>query len=402
MASRLSRRAFLAGGGAVVGGATVALAGSGLGEEPTRPVAAPQDAVGRATTAFHGRHQAGVRTPPQAAATLVAVDLAEGTRPSDLARLLRAWTGDLERLTSGRPALGDTEPELAAVPANLTVTVGLGPGVFDRTGLTGRRPDWLAPLPAFGIDRLEQRWSGGDVVAQVCADDPLTVAHAVRVLLKQARPFGSLRWVQSGFRSGAGSLPAGATQRNLMGQVDGTVQPVEGAEDDLLWIGDEGPEWLRGGTGMVVRRVGMHLDTWDELDRPAKEQVIGRHLDSGAPLTGTEEHHPADLTAVGPDGLPVIDTFAHIRRAGPQHRRERLLRRVYNYDVPPPPGQLSDSGLLFISFQADVTTQFVPIQRRLDELDLLNQWTTPIGSAVFAVLPGLAPGEYLGQALLES
>ena len=79
-----------------------------------------------------------------------------------------------------------------------------------------------------------------------------------------------------------------------------------------------------------------------------------------------------------------------------------MLRRPYHYDVPPPPGQLSDSGQVFISFQADVRTQFVPVQQRLAEVDLLNRWTTPIGSAVFAVLPGVAPGEHLGQALLES
>ena len=36
---------------------------------------------------------------------------------------------------------------------------------------------------------------------------------------------------------------------------------------------------------------------------------------------------------------------------------------------------------------------------RLAELDLLNLWTTPIGSAVFAVLPGAQEGEVLGQAL---
>ena len=44
--------------------------------------------------------------------------------------------------------------------------------------------------------------------------------------------------------------------------------------------------------------------------------------------------------------------------------------------------------------------QFVPVQRRLAEADLLNLWTTPIGSAVFAVLPGAQPGEVLGEALL--
>ena len=42
-----------------------------------------------------------------------------------------------------------------------------------------------------------------------------------------------------------------------------------------------------------------------------------------------------------------------------------------------------------------------PIQQRLDTLDLLNQWTTPIGSAVFAIPPGCAEGEFLGESVLR-
>lgn len=134
---------------------------------------------------------------------------------------------------------------------------------------------------------------------------------------------------------------------------------------------------------------------------PDREQVIGRRLDTGAPLTGRAEHDPPDFAAVTDTGLPVIETFAHIRRAHPAHPRERFLRRSYNDDDPPAPGQLSNSGLVFVAFQADVTAPFVPVQRRLDELDLLNRWTTPVGSAVFAVPRGWRPGEYLRQPLLE-
>lgn len=76
--------------------------------------------------------------------------------------------------------------------------------------------------------------------------------------------------------------------------------------------------------------------------------------------------------------------------------------RPYNYDTAPPPGSgaISESGQIFVSFQADLLGQFLPIQRRLDELDLLNQWTTPIGSAVFAIPPGCAEDEYLGETVL--
>ncbi len=59
-----------------------------------------------------------------------------------------------------------------------------------------------------------------------------------------------------------------------------------------------------------------------------------------------------------------------------------------------------DVGLLFVAYAADITTQFVPIQQRLAENDLFNTWTTPIGSAVFAILPGCAPDGFIGDTLL--
>ena len=45
--------------------------------------------------------------------------------------------------------------------------------------------------------------------------------------------------------------------------------------------------------------------------------------------------------------------------------------------------------------------QFIPIQRRLDELDLLNKWTIPIGSAELAVAGGVQEGEVIAQALFS-
>ncbi|MFE4465214.1 Dyp-type peroxidase [Oerskovia sp. NPDC056781] len=407
--ARVSRRAFLV-GGAAAGAVAVAGAGGAWAGRSTAPArgAAPSGTGetslhGDLRVPFHGPRQAGVVTPPQAYLTLVALTLAPGTDRDALVRLMRIWTDDVARLTQGRPGLTDTEPELAEVPARLTVTVGYGPAVFTAAGLDDRRPSWLRPLPAFGVDRLEDRWNDGDLVLQVCADDEVTVSHAVRMLLREARDFVSVRWLQKGFRRSVGSEPAGRTMRNLMGQIDGTrnVDPV--ADSPLVWSdGTDG--WLAGGTSMVVRRIRMELDTWDEVDRSTREAVMGRRLVDGAPLTGDEEDDEPDLDAVGPHGLTVIGPAAHVRRARTDDQAERFLRRAYSYDDAPDvaadPGALSSSGLVFVTFQADVDRQFVPVQRRLDEVDLLNEWTTPIGSAVFAVPPGCAEGEFLGQALL--
>ena len=391
-----TRRTFLLGGAVAGVGAVAAI---GVDAAASAQDAAPSTPLnGEVTVPFHGIHQAGIDTDAQAHASFIALDLRPDIDRDGLRRLLRTLTDDAARLTRGEAALADTEPELATAPARLTVTFGFGPELVARAGALA--PSWLRPLPAFSIDRLRPEYGDGDLLLQIAADDPVTVAHAARMLLKDARAFATPRWVQQGFRRAHGTERPGTTMRNLFGQVDGTANPVPGttAFDDVVWA-REG--WLAGGTGMVVRRIAMDLDTWDHLDRPGRDQAVGRFQSTGAPLTGADEFDEPDFEAKDAIGFPVIPEFSHLRRSRPEDPAQRIFRRGYNYDQTPPAGTLSDAGLVFVSFQADVDGQFIPIQRRLDELDLLNQWTTPIGSAVFAVPPGCAEGGFIGEGILS-
>jgi dye decolorizing peroxidase len=358
---------------------------------------------GRRIVPFYGPHQAAVTARPGAFASFVALDLLRGVGRARLAAWMRLITDDAARLTQGRAALADVEPEMAATPAGLTVTVGFGRGFVERA--RGERPDWLQPLPPFSIDQLEDRWSGGDALLIVSADEPGTVAHALRMLLKDSRAFASVRWRQDGFRRAYGSDPSGRTMRNLFGQVDGSanLRPSTPDFDAAVVAGDDAPAWLRGGTSFVLRRIAMDLDAWDAVDRVGRENAVGRTLATGAPLTGGRERDPVDLDAKGANGLPVVSSVAHARRAHVADPALRIVRLGYNYEEPAPAGSeaLSSTGLLFGAWQADVNRQFVPLQRALDEADLLNVWTTPIGSAVFAIPPGCQEGGYLGENLLD-
>ena len=406
--SRPGRRHLLRAGTLGAGALGIGAAGVGLGRSFGDPAAPAEESAqdappyGGPTVPFHGVHQAGIETPAPASATLLALDLREDVDRDGVLRMLRLLTDDAARLTRGEPALADTEPELAAEPASLTVTAGFGPGLMARA--ERQAPDWLAPLPAFGIDELEEQWSGGDLLLQVAADDPLTVSHAARMLLKDARAFTTPRWGQTGFRRSPGVVRPGSTLRNLFGQLDGTANPAPGSEHfaKVVWI-EDGP--FAGGTSMVVRRIRMDLDGWDEADRGARDAATGTRQDDGAPLSGGDESTPPDFEKVSANGFPVIGEFSHMRRARgvDDGEHQEIYRRPYNYEHAPAPGSglLSEAGQVFVSFQADPLTQFLPIQRRLDELDLLNQWTTPIGSAVFAIPPGCAEGEFLGQSVLE-
>lgn len=393
-----TRRQFLL-GGAVAGVGAAAAIGTDLALNSTAGAPVPQAAPlnGERTVPFFGAHQAGVDTDAQAHGLFVALDLLDGTGREDLVRMMRILTDDAARLTQGAPALADSEPELASSPASLTVTFGFGPRFVARA--RGTAPGWLRALPSFAIDRLLPEFCDGDLLLQIAADDPLTVAHTARMLLKDTRSFASVRWSQQGFRRAHGSVRPGTTMRNLFGQVDGTSNPVPGTADfdQVVWSADG---WLAGGTSAVVRRIGMDLDRWDRLDRGGREQSVGRYLSNGAPLTGADELDEPDFEATGPIGFPVIPEFSHVRRARSAAAAERIFRRSYNYDDRPTGGAVSLSGLIFVSFQADVDRQFVPIQRRLDQLDLLNEWTIPVGSAVFAIPPGCAEDGFVGDTLL--
>ncbi|KQB85452.1 Dyp-type peroxidase [Corynebacterium oculi] len=399
--SSVSRRGFLSGLSLSAGG--LALAGC-RSTEAGEPETASMGTAGAETVPFDGPHQAGIATPEQAHLNLVAFNLVEGADRRDLRRLLTLWTQDARELCVGRAPRGSLEPELATQPARLTITCGLGPGAFDRVGLADQRPSWLAPIPEFSQDRLEERWGQTDLVLQICSEDPLVAAHAMRNMVRSGSDYAHVAWLQQGFVS-AGKPEE--TKRNLFGQKDGTVNP-RGEEElqDQVWI-DEGPEWARGGTAMVVRRIQMHMDEWEKLDRTSREEVVGRTLDSGAPLSGGEEHTAADFQARDEYGLPTIDVNSHMARAVPprEHPEQRILRRPYNWDVAPEPGaeDRSNSGQIFICFQKDPTVQFTPIQRRLDAADRLNQWITHIGSAVYFIPPGTGEGrgDFWGAHLLD-
>lgn len=403
-AAGIRRRDVVVAAAGIGVGAAAATAGASL---IGRPAAAQPVAFGTERNQQHAHHQAGVGSHIPAFANYIAMDLTADLDNARIIALLRILSEDARRLMAGTAPVGDQEPELAETPAGLQITFGFSPGFIDRIN-PKRRPEWLTQIPKFSVDRLTPEWSEGELLMLVASDDPLTLAHASRTLLKDARSFGTVRWQQHGFRQSRGSLAAGQTDRNLFGQVDGTVNATPGTDDfdQVVTIRSESgeTEWLNGGTTLVIRRIHMDLETWDEVDRPGREASVGRRLDTGAPLTGSKEHDEPDFKAVTAQGFTVINPASHLRRMRSDNPHERIVRRPYNYEMPVAGGSgagavVSDSGQIFTSLQANVTTQFVPLQRRMDEGDLLNTWITPIGSAVFAIPPKPDANGFVGEGL---
>jgi dye decolorizing peroxidase len=344
----------------------------------------------------------GIETPIQAVTNMVAFDILPGTTMKDMQRWMFLLTDDIRRMSSGEPVLADPAPELAIGAARFSAYVGFGPSLFRKLSIEERMPDGLIDLPGFSIDALKDEFSGGDVLIHVAADDPVVLSHGVRNLVRDSLPFATVRWNQAGFAHTPGMVPEGVTHRNLMGQVDGTANPALGTEDfeDVVWVKD-GPNWMKGGTLLVFRRIAMQLDTWDQLSSFGKGEVIGRDLKKGAPLTGSKESDLPDFEARSASGLKVIPEFAHIRRASNSGEGERIFRRPFSYEMPISKEGSMDVGLLWCAYQANIEKQYLPMQLRLAELDLLNRWTLPIGSATFAIPGGVSGDEVIAEGLFS-
>ena len=404
---RVSRRGLLtAGGAAIVGAAGGVVLGRTTGAEsvatptarPSLPEGNPAGWSARQTIDFHGIHQAGVDTPEQTYATFLGLNLLKASA-QDADSVLRIVSDDAARLMAGRPALGDTEPEIAEVPARLSITIGLGRSLFEKTGRMDQLPPYVAEIPAFSTDRLQGEWADTDFLIQIGSDDPLTLAHAQRTVVKGLSTLTSVAWVQSGFRSPTPANEGGRASRNMMGQVDGTVNPLPGTArfDAVVWTTGE-PAWAVGGTVVVIRRIRMLLDEWDRMDTGAKELVIGRTLETGAPLGGDSETDEVRFDVLDENGLPVIPSNAHMRVAHAESDEEMILRRPYTYDVGFVDG-VQDVGLIFAAYTADPRKSFIPMQERIAEFDAFNRWNTTIGSSSYFIPPGCAEGDYLCSGL---
>ena len=404
-----TRRVFLSGAGVAAAAAAAGAAGDRIAAATSAP--SRRDVGG--IVPFFGQHQAGIVTPTQEHVAFAAFDLVSDSR-GDLRGVLQAWTAAAASLTRGElvgsvqtgaaPPV-DTGEAIGLGPARLTVTLGIGPSVFAPQrgfGLSIVRPAPLVDLPRFPGDALQASISGGDLAVQACADDPQVAFHAVHDLIRTAGGVAVPRWLVSGFGR-TGNTSESPAPRNFMGFKDGTNNILvddQQAVTQFVWTGSEAPAWMRGGSYMVVRRIEMLLGAWDATGLTEQEQTFGRRKVSGAPLTGVHERDPLRLDA-RVNGLPVIPSDAHIRLASPAYNGgQQILRRGYSFV-----GGVDDSaetvagGLLFICYQRDPRTQFIPIQRRLAASDALNRHILHVGSAVFACPPGAAPDGFVGDGL---
>ncbi len=382
----------LAGASALGAGVLLTSASTDAAAATTIPALPP-------TVPFYGTHQAGIGTPAQNYLQFAAFSMVSDS-VADLRKLMQDWTSAAAKMTLGHtigPASDldkpptDTGEALGLKPAQLTITFGFGRSLFtdggvDRFGLAKHLPAPLVELPAFKGDALQAAISDGDLCIQACANDPQVAFHAIHDLIKIAKPIANPSWLLAG--SGrTGNSRTQSLPRNLMGFQDGTANiKVENTAvmDKFVWASEpSSPTWMRGGSYLVARRIQIALGLWDDTTLKGQEQAIGRVKVSGA---------------VSPDIAPT----SHIVLSGPgKNHGKQILRRGYAYtDGIEPVTFDAATGLLFLCYQKDPRTQFIPIQQRIAGVDALSVYLTHIGSAVFACPPGAKQGSYVGASLL--
>jgi deferrochelatase/peroxidase EfeB len=413
--SGLSRRGFflgaggLAASGLVVGGAAGGAGGFALARATGSETAATADVV---YPYFDQAHQGGIQTEPQKYSVFMTYDLTASSR-TEVQVLLARWTAAIAQMVKGQP-IGNPDPSGAEAVAldsgealdlgaqGLTVTVGLGPGLFDsRFGLASKRPSLLTQLPHLPSDQLQKEFTGGDLCLSACADDPQVAYHAIRNLSRMARGTAATRWTVTGFgRASAG--PSQQTPRTLLGFKDGTRNIFSDADfERWVWLDKQRESWMNGGTYLVARKIHQNIETWDTDRISDQEQVFGRTKLEGAPLTGTGEFDTPDFSKKKADGAPVIPASSHIALAAHENNGGiKIHRRSYNYtegidDV----GQI-DAGLLFVAYMND-PEHFIRLQTKLGSSDRLNEYIRHIGSALFAVPRGPRTGSYIGAELFD-
>ena len=353
---------------------------------------------------FYGKCQSGITTPIQRQVYFAVLDLA--TEDLDTIRgIFKSWTTYIARMMQGELVEAyksntmlpptDTGEAVGMGTERLTITVGVSPSFLEKLNLTGKKLPELEDLPKFARDQLQEAFTGGDICIQACAEDAQVAFHAVRNLLRKGREHLTLKWSQTGY---AAITSQGSTPRNLFGFKDGTANVTSQDDfDRVIWCDQD--NWMKNGTYLIVRRVQMHLETWDRTSLKEQENTFGRHRDSGAPLGAVDEFDPVDLELKDDKGNLVIPEDCHVRLA--KEVGEEIYRRAFSYanGIDPRTGQF-DAGLLFISFQKD-PQQFIKVQKNLGTKDKLNEYITHVGSGLFAILPGVEEGGYLGQSLFE-
>jgi putative iron-dependent peroxidase len=148
----------------------------------------------------------------------------------------------------------------------LSCVVGIGSALWDRM-VGAPRPAALHPFAEIEGARHEAPSTPGDLLFHIRARRADLCFELAQRLVARLRESAHVVDEVHGFKS--------FDERDLLGFVDGTENPVGTAAPAAVLIGDEDPDFA-GGSYVLVQRYLHDLDAWDALSVAEQERVVGR------------------------------------------------------------------------------------------------------------------------------
>jgi putative iron-dependent peroxidase len=207
-----------------------------------------------ATGAASAEPQA-VATELTSAAVFLVVVLNPGTEADQTARALLADLAGLIR------AVGFRVPD-----GRLTCVAGLSDGAWDRLAWPPR-PAGLHPFTELHADGRHAPATPGDLMFHIRATRMDLCFELATQIVARLDGVGAVADEVHGFRY--------FEQRDLLGFVDGTENPVGRAAQDAAIIGAEDPDFA-GGSYVIIQKYLHDLAAWNQLPTEQQERVIGR------------------------------------------------------------------------------------------------------------------------------
>ncbi|MFJ4714464.1 Dyp-type peroxidase [Streptomyces sp. NPDC088785] len=223
-----------------------------------------------------------VLTPPAKAAVFLVATIAPGGE-SGVRDALEDLSGLLRSVAFRSPDAG------------LTCVAGIGSTAWDRL-FTGPRPRELHPFQALAGPRHLAPATPGDLLFHFRARRMDLCFELARLLVDRLGPAVTVVDEVHGFKY--------FDERDLLGFVDGSENPVGGAAAEAVYVGDEDPGF-RGSSYVIVQKYVHDMAAWEALPSDEQERVIGRTKTANVELADAVKpanSHVALNTIVDEDG----------------------------------------------------------------------------------------------------
>ncbi|MER5949790.1 Dyp-type peroxidase [Streptomyces sp. NPDC001904] len=223
-----------------------------------------------------------VLTPPAKAAVFLVVTVAPGGE-SAVRDTLEDLSGLLRSVAFRSPDDG------------LTCVAGIGSTAWDRL-FAGPRPRELHPFQALAGPRHLAPATPGDLLFHLRARRMDLCFELARLLVDRLGSAVTVVDEVHGFKY--------FDERDLLGFVDGSENPVGGAAAEAVYVGDEDPDF-RGSSYVIVQKYVHDMAAWEALPSDEQERVIGRTKTANVELADDVKpanSHVALNTIVDEDG----------------------------------------------------------------------------------------------------